>query len=285
MILSSKQVAGILGVNESSVKRWADSGMLNCYRTPGGHRKFRREDILSFSRKYEYELRSDIANEKAKHETSEEINPDTASRVLFNKLLTGTEDEILDYTYSLYMSGTGITDLYDNVVSKAMAEIGYRWKRKEISIEQEHIATNKLVKALIRLQGKLTAKPGNGLKALCASLEGEFHELPVLMVGNALEYHGWKVIYAGVNLPVKALKSGINEFRPDIVCISSTIIGKKDNYLNAIKKVYETVIDTGAKLILGGAGMKTFNGNSPKADMIINNTNDLIKYLRKSFRV
>ena len=77
MILSSKQVAGILGVNESSVKRWADSGMLNCYRTPGGHRKFRREDILSFSRKYEYELRSDIANEKAKHETSEEINPDT----------------------------------------------------------------------------------------------------------------------------------------------------------------------------------------------------------------
>ncbi len=39
----------ILGVNESTVRRWADSGQIRCFRTPGGHRRFAEGDLLALT--------------------------------------------------------------------------------------------------------------------------------------------------------------------------------------------------------------------------------------------
>lgn len=39
----------ILGVNESTVRRWADSGELRCFRTPGGHRRFSEDDLVAMT--------------------------------------------------------------------------------------------------------------------------------------------------------------------------------------------------------------------------------------------
>jgi excisionase family DNA binding protein len=39
----------ILGVNESTVRRWADSGELRCFRTPGGHRRFAEADLFALT--------------------------------------------------------------------------------------------------------------------------------------------------------------------------------------------------------------------------------------------
>jgi excisionase family DNA binding protein len=44
-LLTSTQVAELLGVGASSVKRWADSGRLPCVRTPCGHRRFLRVEV------------------------------------------------------------------------------------------------------------------------------------------------------------------------------------------------------------------------------------------------
>src|SRR3954462_13316250 len=47
-VLSTRQVAMLLGVGEATVKRWADAGEIDCFRTPGGHRKFRLRDVTGF---------------------------------------------------------------------------------------------------------------------------------------------------------------------------------------------------------------------------------------------
>jgi excisionase family DNA binding protein len=39
----------ILGVNESTVRRWADSGEIRCFRTPGGHRRFAEGDLYAMT--------------------------------------------------------------------------------------------------------------------------------------------------------------------------------------------------------------------------------------------
>ena len=39
----------ILGVNESTVRRWADSGEIRCFRTPGGHRRFAEGDLVAMT--------------------------------------------------------------------------------------------------------------------------------------------------------------------------------------------------------------------------------------------
>lgn len=35
----------ILGVNESTLRRWADAGRVRSFRTPGGHRRFAEDDL------------------------------------------------------------------------------------------------------------------------------------------------------------------------------------------------------------------------------------------------
>lgn len=37
----------VLGVNESTVRRWADSGQLHVFRTPGGHRRFAEDELYA----------------------------------------------------------------------------------------------------------------------------------------------------------------------------------------------------------------------------------------------
>jgi len=46
--LSTTAVAKLLGVAVGSVANWIDQGKLKAGRTPGGHRRVRREDLLDF---------------------------------------------------------------------------------------------------------------------------------------------------------------------------------------------------------------------------------------------
>lgn len=46
--LTTGQVAAIFGVTTTTVKRWADKGLLPFFRTPGQHYRFLRADVEAF---------------------------------------------------------------------------------------------------------------------------------------------------------------------------------------------------------------------------------------------
>jgi excisionase family DNA binding protein len=48
LVFTSSQAARYLGVSLATIRRWADAGHLGCYRTPGGQRRFSREQLDSF---------------------------------------------------------------------------------------------------------------------------------------------------------------------------------------------------------------------------------------------
>jgi len=43
--LTLGEACKLLGVNESTLRRWADAGHVRSFRTPGGHRRFSEEDL------------------------------------------------------------------------------------------------------------------------------------------------------------------------------------------------------------------------------------------------
>jgi excisionase family DNA binding protein len=47
---TSSQAASYLGVSLATVRRWSNAGHLNGYRTPGGQRRFSRDQLDSFVR-------------------------------------------------------------------------------------------------------------------------------------------------------------------------------------------------------------------------------------------
>jgi CheY-like chemotaxis protein len=50
--LSTFAIAEMLHVDPGSVANWIDRGLLNAYRTPGGHRRVGTEDLVSFLREH-----------------------------------------------------------------------------------------------------------------------------------------------------------------------------------------------------------------------------------------
>jgi excisionase family DNA binding protein len=46
-LLTPSEVAALFGVDPRTVTRWAAAGNLNPIRTPGGHRRYRRSEVLA----------------------------------------------------------------------------------------------------------------------------------------------------------------------------------------------------------------------------------------------
>ena len=48
LVFTSSQAASYLGVSLATVRRWTDAGHIACYRTPGGQRRFSRDQLDRF---------------------------------------------------------------------------------------------------------------------------------------------------------------------------------------------------------------------------------------------
>jgi excisionase family DNA binding protein len=53
---TTAQAARLLGVSVATVVNWIDDGRLRAHKTPGGHRRISREDLVSFAHHYEMPL-------------------------------------------------------------------------------------------------------------------------------------------------------------------------------------------------------------------------------------
>src|SRR3954451_1598949 len=71
-VLSTRQVAQLLGVGEATIKRWADAGEIECFRTPGGHRKFRLRDVTAFVQGRKFEVQGTMPARLSLAATEEE---------------------------------------------------------------------------------------------------------------------------------------------------------------------------------------------------------------------
>jgi excisionase family DNA binding protein len=48
LVFTSSQAARYLGVSLATIRRWTDAGHVSCYRTPGGQRRFSRDQLDEF---------------------------------------------------------------------------------------------------------------------------------------------------------------------------------------------------------------------------------------------
>jgi excisionase family DNA binding protein len=48
LVFTSSQAARYLGVSLATIRRWTDAGHISCYRTPGGQRRFSRDQLDTF---------------------------------------------------------------------------------------------------------------------------------------------------------------------------------------------------------------------------------------------
>jgi MerR family transcriptional regulator, light-induced transcriptional regulator len=118
----------------------------------------------------------------------------------------------------LFAGYTVETVLRDAVIPY-LHRLGDRWEAGEVSVAQEHFASNLLRGRLLGLaQGW---GQGQGPGAILACVPGEQHELGLLAFGVALRRRGWRITYLGSDSPIGAVADISRSLLPAVVVLLS----------------------------------------------------------------
>ena len=59
---STSEVAEYCHVTADTIRKWAEAGRIQVFKTPGGHRRIRREELIRFLREHKIPIHSDLTH-------------------------------------------------------------------------------------------------------------------------------------------------------------------------------------------------------------------------------
>jgi methanogenic corrinoid protein MtbC1 len=113
------------------------------------------------------------------------------------------------------------TVLLDRIVAPTLHEIGRRWHAGELSIAQEHLASQRIGKLLRDLMQLATSANG-AARVVLGSFADDEHELGLLGLGLRLSTWGYRPIFLGARTPPGAIRNAVEAVSPSLVALSVT---------------------------------------------------------------
>ena len=229
-----------VNVPVASLRAWETRyGLLTPTRTQGGFRLYGPDDlarVLAMTANLERGLSAAEAARLAVEDTREGTTPIVVegSGALATALDAFDEDGAQAVLDSLF--GTlGMDTVLREVVIPYLHDLGERWQRGEITVAQEHFASNVVRGRLLSLARGWGR--GSGPLAVLACVEDEQHDLPLLAFGLLLRGYGWRIGYLGADTPMPSLVQAVRELHPAAVVVSGTAQGALDGHSAGLQEV------------------------------------------------
>jgi MerR family transcriptional regulator, light-induced transcriptional regulator len=224
------QLAKRTGVSPELLRAWEQRyGLLQPTRTAGGFRLYSAADEARVQRMQSL-VSGGLAAAQAAHLILSGAEPaprtvsgsattleDAAGNLTasLDRLDEQAANTTLDRLFSAYTVETVLRD----VVLPYLHRLGERWEAGEVSVAQEHFASNLIRGRLLGLaQGW---GQGQGPGAILACVPGEQHELGLLAFGVALRRRGWRITYLGTDSPIDAVADIAPSLAPTVVVLLS----------------------------------------------------------------
>jgi hypothetical protein len=207
------------------VKRWADTGRLQCFRTPGGHRKFTFEHVSEFLNKYHYEIlppRLPLSRENGTQKARVPVHAtlDVVRGAYLGESTRHNIQSLEDVIHRRYKQGVTLVEIYDNAVLKIAREIMTSRIKGIISEVEKHVATTSIFETLLQFTFTTFKLPPNGNVAVCGSRTNGLQEVVLFGTVHLLESLGWKVYNLGSHTPEPVLRHAVETYKPEVVCAS-----------------------------------------------------------------
>lgn len=214
-----------VGVSPELLRAWEQRyGLLRPVRSPGGFRLFSADDearVRSMRRHLEAGMAAAEAADRVLADAPSESPPTPALstdelRNALDRLDEPGAHAILDRLLATFTLEAVLRD----VVLPYLRDLGARWANGDVTVAQEHWASNLLrgrLLGLARAWGQ-----GTGPRAVLACAPGELHDLALIAFGLALAARGWVITYLGPDTPIPTIQELLDEVDPRLVVVAAT---------------------------------------------------------------
>jgi MerR family transcriptional regulator, light-induced transcriptional regulator len=254
-----------VGVSDHLLRAWESRyGLLRPMRSPGGFRLYTESDETRVRSMQSHLARGLSAAEAARATIAEEHTTSAAGVVrgsegangvdivneqsdVLRRALDDFDEPAAQHVLDRLLSEFTLATVLRDVVLRYLHELGERWERGDVTVAQEHFASNVLrgrLAGLARGWGN-----GRGPLVVVACPPGELHDLPVMIFGIILNRSGWRVDYFGTNTPIEELVDVVQQVQPDLVVLAATTTLRFTGILPELSRLADM-----APLALAGAG-------------------------------
>ncbi|MBC7959718.1 MAG: cobalamin B12-binding domain-containing protein [Vallitaleaceae bacterium] len=176
--------------------------------------------------------------------------------------LDETEEAAIDLIMSIQYDDKLLFEVYENVLTKTMYNVGDLWEQGKISLVKEHyisaIVSRVLSGLAIRYQTNRRVDTNFHHVAVCMTLSCEHHTMGIRMVSEFLKKLGFKSYYLGSNVPTESLIKMLREVKADLLAISLTMPEHLDALANFVTVLRSYKSLDHIRILVGG---QAFNGD------------------------
>lgn len=255
--LSPKDLALVIGVSESSLKRWVDEGRLAAARTAGGHRRIALHEAVRFIRETNQTVvRPDLLGLTDLTDAPIGAVTDGAGDAgLLKALEAGHAEAARGLVLAQYLASRSFAGVCDGPITYAMHRVGELWRHADNGIMVEHRATEIVLDAVHQVRGLMPPVPDGAPVAVGSAAPGDPYMLPTLLAATTLLECGYRDVNLGANLPIDSLIAALREHRPRLVWLSISLLDGLEPIVPQILRLAQAASAAGAVLALGGRGV------------------------------
>ena len=288
--LNSNDVAEILGINISTLKRWTENGTIGCSKTAGGHRKFTMQHVRDYYKSNKNSDRSmGLGLERLEHKTIYELlnksNYTELAKILADSSLESNEVSVNNIINGAYMKGIKASLICDEIIEPGSMIVENALRQEYISHVEAFISRKLITRSVESLNQSKPNGSFNGKTALCVNFEDNLPDLGVVMSEIVLRHNGYNVLNTGSHAELGNLQGVIEKKNVDLLvfylcdmqCCMATVKDNLSKTASQVKSIVTLANKLKVKVIFGGSGIQFLEGVSEQ----INITFDKYSVLEK----
>jgi methanogenic corrinoid protein MtbC1 len=222
------QVEQLTGVGAHTLRAWERRyGVPVPDRSGGRQRMYSATDVEMVRRMRELSLRGVPLTRAAELAKGARTVPETAlaSSSATAELLAALlrfDEPAASAAWARVTSTNDLLTAFETVLIPVLHEVGEAWHRGEATVAQEHFVSNFIRARLDALSRQVHPLAGAPV-VLLACLEGEQHELGLLMLAVLLRFNGLATIYLGRDVPVVDLVRTVEDVQPRVAVLHACL--------------------------------------------------------------
>ncbi len=247
ILYTTDDLSKMFRVGKSTIKRWTDEGKLQCFKTPGGHRKFKPSNVQEFIIHYHYEVSATELPDGA-------LNADSVSAAFgpnveecFASAVKGLRQPIEHSFSALFAQGKSLPVIFDSFLTPLLRMIHTKHLRQLITSVELQITKNTLTHSLIHFADQIPKSQKKNLELYCLSVHEGMNEVELKAVELLLDNMGMTVYNLGTVLTKYAANDIVGQCKPEDVFVVLSLNNSSDDVIQQFNSLV--------------SGVKSYGGN------------------------